>query len=49
MKGDVYPMEPEDDFALNQVLDAHWGFVYDEDVRKQFSMFFLTLLLSVHR
>ncbi|KAK3031005.1 hypothetical protein RJ639_036855 [Escallonia herrerae] len=31
MKGDVYPVEPADDFSPNQVLDAHWGVLYDED------------------
>ncbi|XP_065875814.1 acetolactate synthase small subunit 2, chloroplastic [Euphorbia lathyris] len=30
-KGDVYPVEPYDDFRVNQVLDAHWGVLYDED------------------
>ncbi|WCJ38923.1 Acetolactate synthase small subunit 1 chloroplastic [Euphorbia peplus] len=30
-KGDVYPVEPYDDFSLHQVLDAHWGVLYDED------------------
>ncbi|XWS57230.1 hypothetical protein CRYUN_Cryun09bG0156100 [Craigia yunnanensis] len=30
-KGDVYPVEPFDDFLVNQVLDAHWGVLYDED------------------
>ncbi|KAH7569759.1 hypothetical protein JRO89_XS06G0262300 [Xanthoceras sorbifolium] len=29
--GDVYPVEPYDDFPMNQVLDAHWGVLYDED------------------
>lgn len=33
MKGDVYPVEPEDSFMENQVLDAHWGILYEEDVR----------------
>jgi acetolactate synthase-1/3 small subunit len=33
MKGDVYPVEPFDGFAINQVLDAHWGALNDEDVR----------------
>ncbi|KAM7497614.1 hypothetical protein LguiA_022028 [Lonicera macranthoides] len=28
--GDVYPVEPED-FSLNQILDAHWGVLIDED------------------
>lgn len=32
LKGDVYPVEPYDDYSLNQVLDAHWGVLYDEDV-----------------
>ncbi|XWS42990.1 hypothetical protein CRYUN_Cryun16bG0061800 [Craigia yunnanensis] len=32
-KGDVYPVEPFDDFPVNQVLDAHWGVLYDEDSR----------------
>ncbi|KAJ7980620.1 Acetolactate synthase small subunit chloroplastic-like [Quillaja saponaria] len=30
--GDVYPIEPSDGFAVNQVLDAHWGVLNDEDV-----------------
>ncbi|XP_008225227.1 PREDICTED: acetolactate synthase small subunit 1, chloroplastic-like [Prunus mume] len=30
-RGDVYPVEPYDDFRLNKVLDAHWGVLYDED------------------
>ncbi|XP_050206713.1 acetolactate synthase small subunit 2, chloroplastic [Mercurialis annua] len=30
-KGDVYPVEPYDDFSLNKVLDAHWGVIYDQD------------------
>ncbi|MBA0701794.1 hypothetical protein Goari_005497, partial [Gossypium aridum] len=29
--GDVYPVEPFDGFPVNQVLDAHWGVLYDED------------------
>ncbi|PPD98795.1 hypothetical protein GOBAR_DD04227 [Gossypium barbadense] len=32
-KGDVYPVEPFDGFPVNQVLDAHWGVLYDEDSR----------------
>ncbi|KAL6504026.1 Acetolactate synthase small subunit 2, chloroplastic [Orobanche gracilis] len=28
--GDVYPVEPDDGF-YNQVLDAHWGVLYDND------------------
>ena len=31
LKGDVYPVEPYDDFA-SKVLDPHWGVLYDEDV-----------------
>lgn len=33
VKGDVYPIEPSDSFTVNQVLDAQWGFLNDEDVR----------------
>lgn len=33
LQGDVYPVEPYDDLSVNQVLDAHWGVLYDEDVR----------------
>ena len=33
MKGDVYPVETSDGLAFNQVLDAHWGVLNDEDVR----------------
>ncbi|XP_021291891.1 acetolactate synthase small subunit 2, chloroplastic [Herrania umbratica] len=29
--GDVYPVEPSDGFMINQVLDAHWGVLNDED------------------
>ncbi|XP_058731595.1 acetolactate synthase small subunit 1, chloroplastic-like [Vicia villosa] len=29
--GDVYPIEPSDSFTVNQVLDAQWGFLHDED------------------
>ena len=32
VKGDVYPIEPSDGFTVNQVLDAHWGVLNDEDV-----------------
>ncbi|KAK1586705.1 hypothetical protein Q3G72_005307 [Acer saccharum] len=28
---DVYPVEPYDDFPVNQVLDAYWGVLYNED------------------
>ncbi|KAE8713336.1 Acetolactate synthase small subunit 1 [Hibiscus syriacus] len=30
-KGDVYPVEPSNSFPVNQILDAHWGVLYDED------------------
>ncbi|XP_062170004.1 acetolactate synthase small subunit 1, chloroplastic-like isoform X2 [Alnus glutinosa] len=30
-KGDVYPVESYDGYAINQVLDAHWGDLNDED------------------
>ncbi|KAJ6350474.1 hypothetical protein OIU78_006609 [Salix suchowensis] len=30
-KGDVYPVEPYDDFSMNPVLDANWGVLYNED------------------
>ena len=33
LQGDVYPVEPYDDLLMKQVLDAHWGVLYDEDVR----------------
>lgn len=29
--GDVYPVESNADFSVNQVLDAHWGVLNDED------------------
>ncbi|CAN4114932.1 unnamed protein product [Withania somnifera] len=29
--GDVYPVESGDEISVNQVLDAHWGYLYDED------------------
>ncbi|XP_062105122.1 acetolactate synthase small subunit 2, chloroplastic [Humulus lupulus] len=29
--GDVYPVELYEDYMVNQVLDAHWGVLYDED------------------
>ena len=32
VKGDVYPIEPPDGFTVNQVLDAHWGVLNEEDV-----------------
>ncbi|XVE84389.1 hypothetical protein DITRI_Ditri17bG0008600 [Diplodiscus trichospermus] len=29
--GDVYPVESSDGFTINQVLDAHWGVLIDDD------------------
>ncbi|KAL5726305.1 acetolactate synthase [Ranunculus cassubicifolius] len=29
--GDVYPVEPYDGYLTNQVLDAHWGVLNEED------------------
>ncbi|KAI3997869.1 hypothetical protein MKX01_016564 [Papaver californicum] len=29
--GDVYPIEPYDGFSMNQILDAHWGVLDNED------------------
>ncbi|KAL2487611.1 Acetolactate synthase small subunit 2 [Forsythia ovata] len=29
--GDVYPVETADDISFNQVLDAHWGVLNDDD------------------
>lgn len=40
MKGDVYPVDTADGGSFNKVLDAHWGVLNDEDVRK---CFFITL------
>ncbi|CAA6660278.1 unnamed protein product [Spirodela intermedia] len=31
MKGDVYPVESDGGLSVNQVLDAHWGVLRDED------------------
>nr|KAJ0222249.1 hypothetical protein LSAT_V11C200057300 [Lactuca sativa] len=30
--GDVYPMEYYNNFSMNQVLDPHWGVLYEEDL-----------------
>ncbi|KAL3520459.1 hypothetical protein ACH5RR_018608 [Cinchona calisaya] len=30
-RGDVYPVEDDDNYMANQVLDANWGVLYDED------------------
>lgn len=32
----MYPVETFDEFAVNQVLDPHWGILNDEDVRYLF-------------
>lgn len=40
MKGDVYPVEPFDNLQVNQVLDAHWGVLDDEDVSLLFPCIF---------
>ncbi|GAB4855910.1 Acetolactate synthase small subunit 2, chloroplastic [Ancistrocladus abbreviatus] len=31
LRGDVYPVDPHDNFVVNQVLDAHWGVLTGED------------------
>ncbi|KAI3470317.1 hypothetical protein Pfo_026980 [Paulownia fortunei] len=31
LAGDVYPVESADDISINQVLDAHWGVLNDDD------------------
>jgi hypothetical protein len=35
-KGDVYPVEQYESISKNQVLDAHWGVLDDEDVSSIF-------------
>lgn len=40
MKGDVYPVEQSDGFTIKPVLDAHWGVLNDEDVRKLMASWF---------
>ncbi|KAE8702917.1 Detected protein of confused Function [Hibiscus syriacus] len=32
-RGGCYPVESPDGFTINQVLDAHWGVLIDEDIR----------------
>ena len=39
MQGDVYPVEPYESLSMNQVLDAHWGVLDDEDVSSKNSSF----------
>lgn len=46
MKGDVYPVEPDDEFAFQKVLDPHWGVVYDEDVRIRSPTIFNSMYFS---
>ncbi|RRT58866.1 hypothetical protein B296_00041306 [Ensete ventricosum] len=41
--GDVYPVDPCDGFVVNQVLDAHWGVLDEEDV----SLLVFALFLAV--
>ena len=43
MKGDVYPVESDDGNFINQVLDAHWGVLNDDDVRSYSCLFCLML------
>ena len=31
VQGDVYPVEPYESSSMNQVLDAHWGVLDDDD------------------
>lgn len=44
MKGDVYPVETADDISFNQVLDAHWGVLNDDDVRNCHFFLLFTLV-----
>jgi hypothetical protein len=37
VQGDVYPVEPYESMSMNQVLDAHWGVLDDEDVSSTIS------------
>ncbi|KAI4984872.1 hypothetical protein ZWY2020_017502 [Hordeum vulgare] len=41
--GDVYPVEPYESLSMNQVLDAHWGVLDDEDVVVWFSTGYITI------
>ncbi|KAE8793569.1 Anaphase-promoting complex subunit 7 [Hordeum vulgare] len=41
--GDVYPVEPYESLSINQVLDAHWGVLDDEDVVVWFSTGYITI------
>ncbi|KAI4980651.1 hypothetical protein ZWY2020_021136 [Hordeum vulgare] len=44
-KGDVYPVEPYESLSMNQVLDAHWGVLDDEDVVVWFNTGYIILVL----
>lgn len=44
MKGDVYPVESNDGLFFNQVLDAHWGVLNDDDVRSYSCLSYLITL-----
>lgn len=35
LKGDVYPVEPSGTVTVNQVLNANWGVLNDDDVSKK--------------
>ncbi|KAL2941418.1 Acetolactate synthase small subunit 2 chloroplastic [Bienertia sinuspersici] len=44
--GDVYPVEPYDLSMVNQVLDAHWGVLIDDDVSFLYRYLFFDAFLS---
>lgn len=46
LKGDVYPVEPYNDFSVNQVLDANWGVLLDEDVSFCFKILNIVVLIN---
>ncbi|KAI5020476.1 hypothetical protein ZWY2020_045364 [Hordeum vulgare] len=43
LQDDVYPVEPYESLSMNQVLDAHWGILDDEDVVVWFSTGYITI------
>ncbi|KAI4981255.1 hypothetical protein ZWY2020_021740 [Hordeum vulgare] len=43
LQGEVYPVEPYESLSMNQVLDAHWGILDDEDVVVWFSTGYITI------
>lgn len=49
MQGDVYPVESADGVSVNQVLDAHWGVLNEDDVRSysclSFSHYFVFMII----